>query len=214
MSATEPEITLSDLEKDALKEVINIALGRAAVELFEIINLYVFMNIPDLEVLKPNELVAYIQQEVNPGAGFNLVEQYFIGKTKGIAYLMLPSKSGQQILSLLGAEQSEVNAYGLDLLEQEALMEIGNIVIGVCVSRISELMGDVVSYLPPRIINGNTYEQALPEGLFDGEHYVIILKTVFHFEGKNIEGYMFLINSYDSIVWLKKSIKHFIDQYL
>lgn len=201
---------LDEFEQDALREIINIALGKAASELNEIINLYVFMNIPRVDLLKPSEMEEFIRKEVRPDSGFNLVEQYFIGKARGLAYLMLPAKSGQQILGLLGAEQRETSTYGLDLLEQEALMEIGNIVIGVCVSRIAELTGDVVTYLPPRIISGSTYASDFPKGLFEGDHYVIILKTIFHFEGRDIDGFMFLINSYESVAWLKKSIADYI----
>ena len=205
---------LDEFERDALKEIINIALGKAATELNDIINLYVFMNVPQLDLLKPAELEEFIDREVKPDTGFNLVEQYFVGKSKGLAYLMLPTKSGQQLLGLLGAEPRDTGTYGLDLLEQEALMEIGNIVIGVCVSRIAELVGDVVTYLPPRIISGSSYASDLPRDLFEGERYVILLKTVFHFEGKNIDGYMFLINSYESVVWLKKSIADYIAKHI
>jgi len=209
------KIKLNELEKDALKEIINISIGQAAQTLEEIIKLYVFMNIPRLEVLGPEELQGFLKAEIPTYKSLHLIEQYFIGKTKGVAYLVLPEKSGNAVLTLLGMDNIDSENCTFDKLEQEALLEIGNIIVGTCVSKISELMGDIVTYLPPRIIEHNENNGYLPSFFLQEDElsYVIIFKTVFHFESKDVEGYLFLINSYESIKWLKKAIDEFISNF-
>ncbi len=205
-------LQLSDLEKDALREIVNIALGQAASDLNEIINIYVFMDIPRLEIMSPEEISSFIDHELPVDEGLHLVEQYYVGKTKGIAYLVLPTSCGSQLLRLLDEENDFTETQAVDILAKEALVEIGNMIIGACVSKISELTRDVVTYMPPRLIECRKDYNPLPQGFFGEECFVVILKTVFHFEKEDIEGYLFLTNSYASMSWLKKSIDDFIEE--
>jgi chemotaxis protein CheC len=206
---------LNELEKDALKEIVNIAFGEAAANLAEIIGLYVFLNVPRVEILQPERIEAYIDQELEAAKTLSIVEQYYIGKIRGAAFLVFPFESGRQLLTLFGGEKlmaAEVADAGF--IERETLMEVANIIIGVCVSRLAELLQDAVTYLPPRYL-GNRYDSAeFSRDIFTKEAYVILLKTVFHFENREVNGYLFLVNSYESISWLKKAIDEFIASYL
>jgi len=100
-----------------------------------------------------------------------------------------------------------------DALEKETLMEIGNILIGACVGKLAELLKDSVTYSPPRVVTENTPNDAIPASLFDPSASAIVLKTVFSFEERNVNGFLFLVTSHDSILWLKKSLITFMEQF-
>jgi len=74
-------------------------------------------------------------------------------------------------------------------------------------------LGDNVTYSPPRVITGNAPSNAIPEDIFEKNSSAIVLKTVFCFNERNVEGFLFLVTSHDSIVWLKKALATFMEQY-
>jgi chemotaxis protein CheC len=208
------QLSLSELERDALKELINVSFGDAAASLGEIIGTYVLLSVPNVEIMQPEQIAAYIEREFSDPQDLSVVEQYFIGKIKGAAYLVFSHEGGRRLLSLFeGAIQVDTSAYSLDFLEKETLTEIGNIVIGACVSKLAELLTDTVSYLPPRFLARAAAPGSFSGTLFEGESHVILLKTLFEFEERNVSGYLFLVNSYESMQWLKRAIGEFIDGY-
>jgi len=206
---------LTELEKDAFKEIINIAFGKAAASLADIIGLYVILSVPKVEVLQPDEIQHFIERELNETKGLNIIEQYYMGKIRGAAFLVLSYENSKQLLSLLEKDESKdsFNFFSIAMLEQETVTEIGNIIIGACVSKMAELLKDFVTYTPPRFIGGKFSGRDLPPKLFDKETYAIVLKTIFQFENKNISGFLFLVNSVESLDWLKKAIHDYMQHY-
>jgi len=99
------------------------------------------------------------------------------------------------------------------VLEKETLMEVGNILIGACVGKMSELLGDVVTYSPPKVVVENEPRGIIPKNLFDPEYTAIVMRTVFRFEERDVRGFLFLVTTHDSIVWLKKALAAFIEHY-
>jgi len=39
------------------------------------------------------------------------------------------------------------------------------------------------------------------------------MRTVFRFEERDVRGFLFLVTTHDSIVWLKKALAEFIENY-
>jgi chemotaxis protein CheC len=92
-------------------------------------------------------------------------------------------------------------------------MEVGNILIGACVGKLAELLGDVIQYSPPKVLIENRAHDALPQNLFDPGCSAIILRTMFQFNDKDIGGFLFLVTSHESIGWLKGALANFMAQY-
>lgn len=208
------EVQFSILEKDILQELMNIGFGQAAADLAQVIDLSIELSVPDIQLFKASELPVHIAKEVNKDKEFSLVEQYFLGKFKGIALLVFPAKAGKKLVSLFGLQdQCNSRSDRLELLEKEAMIEVGNILIGACVGKITELLNDVVIYSPPRVMIQDVRKSALPQNLFDPASMAISMKTVFHFEQQEISGQLFLIANQESITWLKSALHAFMEQY-
>lgn len=205
---------LSDEEKDALQEIMNIAFGKASSDLAEAIDIYVVLGVPYVKVLPATSLPNYMENEVKKYESIDIVRQHFRGKFRGIAFLIFSSGSGKKLVSLFqGDSKQHFDSEPMDSLEKETLVEVGNILIGACVGKLSELLGDVVTYSPPVAVIGNTPKDSVPKEIFDPYRTALIFNTVFRFEKKNISGFLFIVTSDESIDWLKKALVNFIGQY-
>ena len=205
--------TISDEEKDILQEVMNIAFGKAAADLAEVINIFVVLSVPYIQMLKTRDLPEYLKAQVYEYDRISIVEQNFWGDFKGSAFLVFQASAGKELVTLFGDDTDDFASESFDALEKETLMEVGNILIGACVGKLSELLGDAVTYSPPRVVTENTPNDAIPANIFESDCSVIVLKTVFRFDERDVSGFLFLVTSHDSILWLKKSLSDFMEQY-
>jgi chemotaxis protein CheC len=200
-------------EKDILQEIMNIAFGNAAAELAQVINIFVVLSVPYIRVLMARELPEYIKSEVTGCDSVSIVEQDFWGDFKGNALLVFQSGAGRELAFMLNGDDGIFEPGVTDRFESEILMEVGNILIGACVGKLAELLGDVIQYSPPKVLIENHANDALPQNLFDAFCSAIILKTMFRFNDKDIGGFLFLVTSHESIGWLKGALAKFMEQY-
>lgn len=207
-----PQIT--DEERDILQEIMNIAFGKAAADLAEVINIFVVLSVPYIRVLKASQLPDYLRDEIRDFSSISIVEQNFRGKFKGSAFLVFPAGAGKGLITMLGADhEANFETGSLEVLEKETLMEVGNILIGACVGKMTELLGDVVTYSPPKVVVENEPRDILPKNLFDPEYTAIVMKTDFSFDERNVSGFLFLVTTHDSVAWIKQSLAEFLEQY-
>ena len=209
------KIIISDEERDILQEVMNIAFGKASADLAEVIDIYVVLSIPDIKLLHTAEVPRYIEEEIKDLDDFSVIKQSYTGKFHGTALLLFPGGAGKKLFSLFdngsepGSESEDISV----VLEKETLLEVGNILIGASVSKVAELLDDVVSYRPPRIVVESKPGEIVDWDLAEPEGPAILLQTVFSFEKRDVSGLLFLIPSYKSFEWLKKALHAFLEQY-
>lgn len=205
-------VVLTTEDKDILQEVMNIAFGQASADLAELIDIYVVLNIPDIKVVPASELHSFIEGDVKDYTSIDLLKQHFWGKFKGVSFLIFSSGAGKKLISLLSQNISDDDFESNQLadLEKETLIEIGNILIGACIGKLAELLGDIVTYSPPVAIIENSPLNSIPKDLFEPDSYAISLKTVFRFEKEDVDGFLFIVTSDESIRWLKKALNDFM----
>lgn len=212
---TSEEIIISDEEIDILQEIMNIAFGTAAAELAEVINIFVELSVPYIRLIPANQLPDYIKQETHEFYRISMVEQNFWGKFKGSAFLIFPADAGRVFISLFedGIVNEDDLTDAIEVLEKETFLEVGNILIGACVGKVSELLGDNVTYSPPSVVLCNHPNDDIPDSLFDPTNSAVVLRTVFCFHERAVNGFLFLVTSHQSVEWLRESLARFMDQY-
>jgi len=205
---------LTELEKDALQEIMNIGFGRAAADLAEIINLHVILSVPHIAVLQSDEVISYIHNQIPDTTDMSMITQFFSGKFNGGSFLVFPHGEGRKLLRIFDGEMALLGEnYDIDVLEKETLVEVGNIIIGACVGKIAEMLGDVVTYAPPRFFSQEQILETLDDVLNGSDSFAILFKTVFNFEQYNVSGYLFLVSQYSIMPWLKQAIAEFLGPY-
>ncbi|MDD2897651.1 MAG: chemotaxis protein CheC [Desulfuromonadaceae bacterium] len=205
---------LSPLEKDALQEIMNIAFGQAAADLSDVINLYVTLTVPYIDLLKFDGIMPLISKDIENSNDMSMVKQFFSGKFNGASVLIFPHGEGKKLLRLFdGTTDFSSSGYDVDILEKETLIEISNIIMGACISKIAGLLKDVVSYSPPRYYSQDQIHSTLQSAFADKESFAIFFKTMFHFKEFDASGFLFLISDQTTLAWLKVAIEDYLSQY-
>ena len=213
MKPTAGEI-ISQEERDILQELMNIAFGNATADLAEVIDIYVKLSVPHIQIVEINALSTYLKDAINSDNKSSIVEQKFWGSFKGSGLLVFPSGSGIDLMALLNEKDTgNSDNIPMDLIEKSGLLEIGNILIGACIGKFSELLGTFVTYSPPQVFHGNSSECESFIKNFDPSQTAIVMKTVFEFQDKNIGGFLLLLTNYESLDWLRKALHDFLDSY-
>src|ERR1700733_13023401 len=116
---------LDALELDALTELVNLGVGRAAVNLREMVGEQVHLSVPLLKLISRMEAAALLDRR--EGSKLVAVHQVFEGDIAGRVLLIFPEvKSLELVRAVTGGELSLEEIIEL---EQEALAEIGNIIL-------------------------------------------------------------------------------------
>jgi len=207
---------ISQEERDILQELMNIAFGNATADLAQVIDIYVQLSVPDIQVVAINKLPDYLKDAINSDSKSSIVEQKFWGSFQGSGLLVFPSGSGMDLLALLHEKESEEepsNKVPMDLIEKGGLLEISNILIGACIGKFSELLGTFVTYSPPQVFHGNSDECESFINGFNPSQTAIVMKTVFDFQDKNVSGFLLILTGYESLDWLRKALHDFLGSY-
>jgi chemotaxis protein CheC len=206
-------VMITTEETDLMQEIMNIAFGRAAADLAEYVDIFVLLSPPDVILLQASDLPVYINRELKDCDKVSVVEQSFWGKFKGNAYLFFPAGTGRSIISILDNGEEVFQSDVAHEMEKETFLEIGNILIGACIGKIAELLGDFSTYSPPRVIVEKSSCDIVSSSLIIPGNVAIVLRTVFEFNEKNISGYLFVVTKQESFSWLKTALHKFMDQY-
>jgi chemotaxis protein CheC len=216
MNKTEAKSIFSQDDVAILEEVMNIAFGKASADLAQVIDIRILLSVPRVEILDGEGLFQRIKEETKAYGTISIIEQNYWGKYRGSALVAFPSTASKGLISLLDDEDSDATADN-PALERETLLEVGNILIGACVSTVAELLDDIVTFSPPRliprvIINNLSSDTVSPK-LDDPEKSAILMKTVFHLEDKDIKGFLFLVANQESMKWLKTALSNFLEKF-
>lgn len=137
---------LTEEQIDALQELINIGIGRAASMLNEMLESRIILQVPSVKVLDFNQL----QQELIEKFADNqlaAVKLSFTGSFSGTAELVFPTESASVLVALLTGE--ELGTPDLDSVKIGTLTEIGNIAINGVMGSLGNVLNQRMNYTLP-----------------------------------------------------------------
>ena len=128
------EIThLEPALRDCYQEIANVAMGRAGDLLARLLDVFVVLPIPNVNLIEVSELSMALSA-VESDESISGICQGFIGAgISGEAFLILNDSSFKDVAALMNYHY-EVN----DSTELELLMDLANVLIGACLNGISE----------------------------------------------------------------------------
>ena len=167
-------MNVSAEEIDALRELINIRVGRAAGALNDMVGAHVELRVPSVRLVSP----ADIKEVFKSTAGQKLaaVRMGFSGEIQGTTGLVFPTDSASKLVALLTGE--EAGTPDLDSLRAGTLTEVGNILLNAVMGSITNVLERHISYELP------TYSEETPEDLVEAvrkqaEATVLLAQTHF-----------------------------------
>lgn len=199
---------LSEFEIDAVTELMNMAMGQAAASLNELVHEEVQLSVPSVDFMSPAEFRDTIGKATLDRV--SLIDQHVSGPFDGNMLLMFPEENSLELVRTMLGE--EVGIEELTELEQDAFIEIGNIIIGAAMATLADALGiEFTSALP-------TYARQRPEELLRGgagpmvpdDSTVLFIHIEFGLPHREITGYLSFVMNAGSAEKFKTVIESFI----
>ena len=138
---------LSDDQKDAVTELVNIAFSRTAAALSELTGNRVELAVPEVSAHPITDLLPALGRFVRGDVA--TVHQIFGGPVSGDAFLLLDIDGATRLVDLLtdaGAPTGQMGASA-----REVLAEIGNILLNACLGVFGDLLQVRFTFAVPRL---------------------------------------------------------------
>jgi len=202
-------IELDDLQKDMLTELFNLGMGNAGSALSEMVSEEVLLSIPEISFMDKNELTALL--EVDSGGHISGVSQQFSGMLLGQALLTFPTQKSLELVRLL--LQDSVPLENLTEFEEEALLEVGNIIINAGLSSLADIFDDEISSDLPVFSSGSCQDVIKSQNkTVNTQQTVLYLQVNFSIEKEKIKGYVVYLLDVESIESLAAHIDNYISK--
>lgn len=205
-------LSLDTVQNDALTEIFNISLGRAAAALGKLVKAEIIMRVPSFQFLS---LTAAAEQLNGLGQQHICgVSQRFEGLFAADVILMFPEERSLEIVHMM----LDNDLYGLSELselEQEAMSEIGNIIINACIATIANISGTHFSSTLPIFRRGSSLEILKSSNNTSNtsntrDEGVLFVYIDFNITQRQITGYLAFMMSIQSAQGLVQTINRFL----
>jgi len=197
---------LTPLQHDALCEIFNISVGQSAAAMSGLVGEEVSLSVPAMRFCALTELNERVG--MNHWRRVDAVVQQFSGTFDGEALLMFPDDDGVELARMMMGSLGDASN-DFEQLVNDALGEIGNILLNACLSALADLMGEEFEYSLPNLCSGrarDVLEQRSP----DPQGPVLFLHIQFQLETQRIEGYLAFLMSLPSLDGLRLGVDRFL----
>lgn len=175
---------------DALQEIVNIGIGRAAAMLNEMVDARIALEVPTIQLLSAGQLLQEMIARFN-SQSISVVRLGFSGSLSGTAELMFPTDSASVLVAVLTGE--DLDSPDLDAVKIGTLSEIGNIVINGVIGSISNILEQRMEYKIPSYCEDTIENLLLSERNMADDVVFILAQARFAIEQLEIVGDIILI---------------------
>jgi len=196
---------LTEYHLDALKEIVNTGIGRAAASLNSLLESHIELEVPSIRLFASDE-AELVGNDIN-ATELACVKLSFEGFFAGSAILVFPPESAVKLVSSLTGEHP--GTASLNAVMAGTLNEVGNIVINCVIGTIGNMLNQSFDFSLPNYMEGRLDELLTPHKPAPLEA-ILVLLTKFKVEDSQLEGSIFLIFEVGSFNTLIKAIDSFI----
>ncbi len=201
------EELLNELETDLLTELFNIGIGRAANSLSQLVKQEVKLTVPNVKFVSLQEMTNHLgMDELSCGVGQDMQGAFD-------AYsLLLFSESGSMevVRRMLGDELPDDMVAEM---QQEAMNEIGNIVLNACIGSVSNSLSSTMDVGIPKFYHDKAENIIKSSTEGEAENHTILLITIdMILTQSDITGYMVFLLDPSSITKLRDQLKQVLSE--
>ena len=196
------EQTLNEDQRDALQEICNVGMGKAAAALAKLLGAFVTLSVPNIRVVGVEQLRVALgaqdDSELRP------VRQAFQSDISGEAIVLVGKDGQRELQQLMGHDVGEPDT------EVEVLCDITNLLVGACVQSVFEQLGRHICFSQPTLLPCATKTQ---DGLLPGGRWDVALLLEIHFtlEQGGFGARMVLLLPDAAIRGMKEALDHFLE---
>lgn len=196
----------SELERDALAEAFNVGVGSAASVLSRMVESEVVLSVPELRVVdKASALASFgltAQDRVCA------VVQPYSGAFASRALLMFAEAKSYDLVRAVVPEH--VAEMQMGDMAQDALVEVGNLVLNACLTAVGDLLGCSLTTQVPSLVKGEAAEVL---GQMEGDE-MMLLHMLFSIQDRDIDGYVGFLLDRQAMSALKQAVSQFLAAHL
>jgi len=202
---------LSEFQRDAIGELLNIGMGRASASLSEMVGEEVELSVPKVEIISHEQAVNDINEKV--GSEITAIKESFKGAFWGDAMLLFPDKQSLALVRAL-LKDEDLPMEMLSEMEQEALTEVGNIILNACLGSLANIFKQNLEFDLPQYSHGSSSDILKPKMINTSvrgreAEAVLLLQMNFSLEKTKINGYLTLLMDVDSMQALSKQLTEY-----
>jgi chemotaxis protein CheY-P-specific phosphatase CheC len=187
--------------RDAFREVINIAMGRAAALLARVLNVFVQLPLPNVNILEVGELHMALADAQSDDRLTAVCQGYIGGGIAGEALLIFHDSEVADMAKLL--HRSAGNGSSMEML-----LDMSSLLIGACLSGIAEQINIKFSQGHPQILGQHAPIDELIRLNRQRWRKTLAVEFSYSIEGHDIHFDLMLLFTEDSVPLLTKKLAY------
>ncbi|MBI2381348.1 MAG: hypothetical protein HYV16_11405 [Gammaproteobacteria bacterium] len=197
--------TFTELELDAIHEMLNIAMGRAANAIACLMDVLVEMSLPLIRFDRLGNLMREAIRNDEKALDKVFIRQSFYGPFKGEVLAAYDRDSCRHISMMMGLDGSNSQA------QDELLLDLSSVLIGACMNCFTELMDIQLGYSAPSILPPDRFRSILNQaGAMDLE--LIVLEVHMAIKNHPIASDLIIGMSAESMLQMKERVASFTEK--
>ena len=196
---------LNDLEEDILIEMFNIGMGKAAHALSIIAKQDVDVSVPAVQLIDAETVFSDIRSDE-----ICCVIQKVKGEFDSVSVLIIPQRGSYEIVSkMLG---SFLKGIPPSELYQDAMREIGNILINTCVGTVANSL-NLTSYVELPFLQFGSSDHLFDGNLLKKDDVILNVGIHIVLSESNVSGKVFFIFGPISLAQLQRGLNGYLKQF-
>ena len=198
---------LTETQRDALVELLNIGFGRAGASLSKLTGQRILLDVPVVQI----HPVAQLNESLRKvGVGkVASVHQVFTGPVAGDALLILDPAAASTLKELLTDEPAL--PLELDASSREVLTEVGNILLNACIGTFGNLLRVPMAFAVPDIDVASlrsVVDRMIAGG--DAMRYALVVTAGFRLRDAAVTGYVVIVLTVQSLTTLLIAVEEWV----
>ncbi|MFT5082539.1 MAG: chemotaxis protein CheC [Lentisphaeria bacterium] len=198
-------LTVTEEYRDALQEVTNVAMGQAGDKLARLLNTFVVLSIPHIDVMRPQDIVMALHAIDTTDSVSGVCQGFIGGGIAGEAMLLFNDTSFTDLAKLMNYDE-ELD----EQAERELLMDATNVLFGACLNGIAEQIDMNFSFGSPMVLG--QHQQISKLFNMDNARWesALVIEISYQLEGYNVNCDLLIIMTDDSLDLLFKKLDYLI----
>ncbi|AOJ43340.1 MULTISPECIES: chemotaxis protein CheC [Burkholderia] len=149
-----PDSVFTAEQRDALQEIANLAMGRAAARLALLLEHFIELSVPRVRVVKATDAGDALREMTGIHDNVTAVRQGFRSDIKGEAIVLCRTASIARLMSVVDRTFGD-GVYGGMATPDEVVFDVANVLMGACVASILDELGRKPVFFPPGLLGAN-----------------------------------------------------------
>ena len=202
------DLSMTELERDIIREILNIGLARAADSFAVIAQERVLLEVPSIDLLMSNDILSKVREYQSRHVP---IQSDIRGDFNGTTLMFFSGQHVQRLSRVCLRMQTSAESLEVNELQESLLLEISNIITGALVTQLANILKANIYGAPPVAPHGDIAESMqnlVPEQQlqplifsvitqFSDRDNMVELPLMLFFDRVTFEKILEIIRSYD-----------------